>query len=182
MFENYDSFKRIEEKQPVDSPVGGPSSGMGLRGVHLRDLTRDTPVRVEDVGSGISQVIPVLTLIAKEQLVSVIEQPELHLHPRAQCALGEILFDRCSAGGVYGHHPVRIIETHSEHIALRILRRIRESGASSVGEISSESVVFYYFKKDDNGAKAHRIRVDSTGRFVDLWPDGFFEERIEELF
>jgi predicted ATPase len=124
-----------------------------------------------------------LAAIAKDQLISFIEQPELHLHPRAQSRIGDLLIRSVvSADRSKLHQPVMIVETHSEHVALRVLRRIREISGTDDAHNLSEKVIFYYFKKTAGETAVHRIGVDSCGRFVDIWPDGFFEDRVEDLF
>jgi hypothetical protein len=174
--------KYIERPEPTGSPEGALSAGMLFLTVHVRDTTRNLSLRPEDVGSGVSQVIPVLAALAKDQLVSFIEQPELHLHPRAQSKMGDIFLEHAMKSDRYKHDPVCIVETHSEHLALRVLRRVREAGKASDSPTLEEKVIFYYFKKVAGNTSVHRIQIDSSGRFVDSWPDGFFEDRLEDLF
>ena len=79
-----------------------------------------------NTGVGISQLIPIIVAAVsgtKETLL--IEQPELHLHPRLQAHLGDLLIEAAIAET--GPKNCLIIETHSEHLILRILRRIRET-------------------------------------------------------
>lgn len=152
------------------------------------------------IGVGLSQIVPViyhcLAQQPNRQFASkflTIEQPELHLHPKAQTRLGD-LFVTCFGEGEasLGHsdnhvldHQV-IIETHSEHLLLRILRRIRETtnmeNPREIPNLSPDSIAVYYFTETSEGIKANRLRINEQGEFIDPWPDGFFEERIEELF
>jgi len=172
----------FEYPEPLGSPDGALTQGALLLSVHVRDSSRNLPLRIEDVGSGISQVVPVLAVLAKDQLVSFIEQPELHLHPKAQSRMGDLLLQHAVKNDRDKHYPVSFVETHSEHLALRVLRRLREAGNASNSDPLNEKVVFYYFKKKGGDTSVHRIQVDSSGRFVDSWPDGFFEDRLEDLF
>lgn len=133
-----------------------------------------------EVGSGISYVLPVLTALSQAGR-SWIEQPELHLHPRAQCDLGDAVIR------AYNRGRFCVVETHSEHMILRLLRRIRAtcSGADIDAELrcSPEAVCVLYLSLDDTGrTQVKRLRVSRSGDFMDLWPDGFFEERSRELF
>lgn len=130
----------------------------------------------EDVGSGLSYVFPVLAALDVAN-IALIQQPELHLHPAAQCELGDILIEALSKG------TGSVVETHSEHLILRILRRIREA-ASTDREctVSPENVSILYFEPTDDGTRVHRIRVNDDGDFLDPWPRGFFSERGRELF
>ena len=143
--------------------------------VHLRTHT------AYSLSEGALQ-IKALAALAKDQLVSFIEQPELHLHPRAQSKMGDVFLAHALKSERYEHAPVCLVETHSEHLALRVLRRLREGGSASDSQALEDKVIFYYFKKTDGNTSVHRIQVDSSGRFVDSWPDGFFEDRLEDLF
>ena len=85
---------------------------------------KDGPeVGLTDVGFGVSQVLPVLTLCyyAPEGSILILEQPEAHLHPKAQSELADVLID------VVKNRNIQIIlESHSEHLLLRLMRRIAE--------------------------------------------------------
>ena len=134
----------------------------------------------QDVGSGISYVFPVLTSLWHSAL-SFIEQPELHLHPSAQCELGDVFIAADHSGSR------AIVESHSEHILLRILRRIRET---TNGYLLREELKFdadnlriYYFYPERGGyTSVKEIRVDKYGELLNTWPGGFFSERDKELF
>lgn len=132
------------------------------------------------VGSGISYVLPVLTALWGAER-SLIEQPELHLHPAAQCEMGDAVIRAFNRG------RFSIIETHSEHLLLRILRRIRQTSEQKVEDqelkCPPEAVVVLYFAPMADGTtQVNRLRVTRGGDFMDRWPDGFFEERSRELF
>ena len=138
-----------------------------------------TLVLPSEVGAGISQVVPVIVaaLDARSGL-TLIEQPELHIHPRLQTNLGD-LFIIASARRQF------LIETHSEHLILRALRRIRETSAGELADSDSqftpEKLSVIYVEATLTGTTFKRLRVDITGEFVDRWPHGFFAERMEEL-
>ena len=133
-----------------------------------------------DVGSGVSFMFPIFSSLTLSKL-SVIEQPELHLHPRAQCELGDV-FAYAASNGRYS-----LVETHSEHMILRLSRRIRETSRSQLIpenlKLKAQDVLIYYFCPEaDNWTSIRKIRLDEQGEFLDPWPDGFFGERSEELF
>jgi len=90
----------------------------------LIDEKNGVEVQPPDVGTGISQVLPVIVsaLYFKEGIVAI-EQPELHLHPALQAEIGDVFLQ--SALGE--NHNRFLIETHSEHLLLRIMRRMRET-------------------------------------------------------
>jgi predicted ATPase len=140
--------------------------------IRLVDRATGTNVSLRDVGFGISQVLPVIveSILARNRLI-LIEQPELHLHPRLQSELAN-LFARSATG------PLRnmfIIETHSEHLMLRIQRLIREG-------LDPTQVSVVYVDPSQRGTRIVPLRLDSDGAFMDPWPGGFFEEGFNELF
>ena len=156
----------------------------------VRLIERESELSVEpiEIGVGISQVLPVVVAALKppdrkdgpEPLV-VVEQPELHVHPAVQVELGDLF--ACQA-----RRPGRLflIETHSEHLILRLLRRIEETHAGELPEgkpeLRPEQVSVLYFERIGGQVKATRLRIDETGEFIDRWPQGFFEEQSKELF
>lgn len=99
--------------------------------IELLDTIRNKIVELDDVGTGISQVIPVLCGAACSR--AYIQQPELHLHPAMQPPLADIFIESVNAPRSWvcpeSLAKFYIIETHSELLALRILRRIRETSA-----------------------------------------------------
>jgi predicted ATPase len=147
--------------------------------LRLRYIPDDLLLEIEDVGVGISQVIPVL--LAANSARVYIQQPELHLHPRLQAQLADVFVEQVSRA------PIFVIETHSEHFLLRILRRIRETYRSDITHtlfsLKAEDVVVLYVDKTKEGASnIVQLRISSDGEFIDRWPNGFFTERDGELF
>jgi hypothetical protein len=148
----------------------------------------------QDVGVGISQLIPVVVLAVKEEIgLATVEQPELHIHPAVQVRLGDLFIRQVASS------PARqfLLETHSEHLLLRLLRRIRETTENELPRghpgLKPEQVSVVYVEPGDEQHKAaeghgppavrlKHLRIDETGEFLDRWPKGFFEERAEELF
>lgn len=136
----------------------------------------------DQVGSGLGYVLPILCSVASPSIrISLLQQPELHLHPALQAALGDVFIE--SAGD---QHQI-IIETHSEHLLLRILKRIRQTsqGKLSVPELllrPDDVVVAYFDPKPDGTTSVKRLRISGDGEFIDRWPRGFFTERDGELF
>lgn len=113
-------------------------------------------------------------LLARQNSVVCIEQPEIHLHPALQAEIGDLLI---AATSETGQANQVLVETHSEHLLLRVQRRIRE------GLLDPKNVAVVYVDRDAEGeARVHRLRLDDGGTFLDEWPSGFFEERMNELF
>ncbi|MBU1864376.1 MAG: AAA family ATPase [Candidatus Omnitrophica bacterium] len=155
-------------------------------------------VSTKDVGFGISQILPILVQgVISEHSIICIEQPEIHIHPRLQSELGSFIADCADrwqdvkAVTAKGESPQRpgnqfIIETHSEHLILRLLRLIRETtnGELKEGEkpLRPEDVAVIYAKPTEHGTELMELRISEDGDFIDKWPDGFFTERARELF
>ncbi len=161
------------------------NSPSGDRIVKLRDTESDVILDFADVGIGVSQLIPVLVAACYEDFGLVtIEQPELHVHPAIQIAMGELFY----FAGLELRELDRIflIEAHSEHLLLRILRRIQQSNnnilPSGYPKITPKDVSVIYVKHNKRRSEYKQLRIDETGEFIDQWPNGFFEEREEELF
>ena len=134
----------------------------------------------DEVGSGVSYVMPVLASLWGANM-SWVSQPELHLHPAAQCNMGDVLIRAFNRG------RFSVTETHSEHLLLRMLRRIRQTsnGAAFDPELKClpEHVSVLYFEpKGDGSTGIRQLRITRQGDFMDRWPNGFFEERGRELF
>lgn len=156
--------------------------------IALRDFERGILVAPGDVGVGISQMVPVIVAaLRKQDGVLGVEQPELHIHPAIQVGMGD-LFIRSAASDPDRLSPGKtlIIETHSEHIMLRLLRRIREQTEGELPPgtlgLTTEDLSVIYVESGVEGVRFRRLRVAPDGDFVDRWPQGFFEERVEELF
>jgi hypothetical protein len=153
-----------------------------LQELILVDLRSGTAVSHRDVGIGVSQVLPVLVAaFGGQREMWAIEQPEIHLHPALQAELADVFI-----GSALGERKnTFILETHSEHLILRALRRIRETAEgklpSGLTPIRPEDVAVLYVEPTAQGAKVSHLRVDEAGEFIDRWPHGFFEERIDEI-
>jgi hypothetical protein len=134
-----------------------------------------------DVGVGISQIIPVVVAaLDGSGHLNAIEQPELHVHPRIQAELGDLFIE-----AVQTKNHRFLIETHSEHLILRLQRRIRETTAGRVANatpLSSEDLVVYYLRRESGATVVRRIDVDRDGEFVQPWPDDFFDIDFYERF
>ena len=129
-------------------------------------------VALPDVGFGISQLLPfiVQSLVPTNQIISI-EQPEVHVHPKLQADLGDLLAETIKESS----RKRFIIETHSEHLILRLQRLIRNK------LLEPEDVSVIYVSRRPEGAKAERLHLDEDGDFIDDWPNGFFPERLREL-
>ena len=120
-------------------------------------------VNIADVGFGVSQTLPVLValLVAEPGQLVYLEQPEIHLHPRAQEALAQVLADAANRG-------VRVVlETHSELLLLAVQSLVAE------GDISPEKVKLHWFtRREDGMTEINSADLDKEGAFGD-WPEDF---------
>jgi hypothetical protein len=154
-----------------------------LRDLVIIDKRTDTPVSHRDIGIGISQVLPVLvSAYASTGKIVAIEQPEIHLHPALQAELGDVFIE--SALGE--RRNTFILETHSEHLILRLMRRMRDTceGRLPAGlpPVRPEDVAILYVQSKDAAAVVRVLELDEEGQFLDPWPGGFFEEGFRERF
>ncbi len=148
----------------------------------LMDLRSNTPVTHRDVGIGVSQVLPVLVhAYADEGKIVAIEQPEIHLHPALQAELGDLFIE----SALSERRNTFLLETHSEHLILRILRRVRETteGKLPAGTrpIRPEDVSVLFVEPTNQGSVVRELPVTPDGDFGAPWPGGFFAERFQDL-
>ena len=166
-------LKQLDMGYELEVKPVGTDSGDFFE-VRLIDTRRKERVSVAlpDVGFGVSQLLPfIVQSLASEGRIISIEQPEVHVHPRLQADLGDLL-----AEAIKEPRQNRfIIETHSEHLILRLQRLVRQK------QIEPEDVSVIYVSRGSEGAKAERLHLDEDGDFIDEWPNGFFLERLREL-
>ena len=146
--------------------------------IALCDKRTNTQVTLADVGYGINQLLPVIIegIASQEDSIICVEQPEIHLHPRLQADIADLMID--TIADEPGKRKQWIVETHSELLILRLQRRIRE------GKIKPEDISVLYVDPDDKNTEGSAIislRMDENGDFIDHWPEGFFDEAFNEL-
>lgn len=149
-----------------------------IQGYSIWDQQNDISVEPNEIGTGVSQLMPLMVaaITQKSGLVAC-EQPELHLHPRVQVAIGDLLSQNTE-------HVNYLIETHSEHLILRLRKRIRQNTDNEVPlglkAFRHNEVIINYLEPSKDGVKVRRIRMDEDGEFREPWPNGFFHERLDE--
>lgn len=179
-----DSRRRGKKKRGITESVAGwyRNSGMAsdldikvLTDRHfeltLRHPTTNEAQNIADVGYGCSQVLPILVggFSREPGTTFIVEEPEIHLHPRAQAALGDFFVGLAQSG------IQCIVETHSEHMLLRI------QSAVAAGTLEpSDVAVYYVYAPNGEGKAAVRLDIGKDGFFASEWPEGFFPERLEE--
>lgn len=145
----------------------------------IYDYENDIAVLPNEIGTGVSQLMPlIVAAITQKSGLIACEQPELHLHPRIQVAIGDLLIQNTD-------HVNYLIETHSEHLILRLLKRVRQNTDNELPQglkaFTKEEIAINYLEPSTNGVKVKKIRIDEDGEFKDRWPQGFFSERKDEL-
>jgi predicted ATPase len=125
---------------------------------------------LSDVGLGVSQVIPILVggYNLAEGGLFMVEEPEIHLHPRAQAHLGDFFLE------LHKRSIQSIVETHSEHLILRLQQHV------AARKINPNDIIFHYVYANEDGKAVATLRLSDEGKFIDPWPEGFFPERLEE--
>ncbi|MEM7248291.1 MAG: AAA family ATPase [Acidobacteriota bacterium] len=127
-----------------------------------------------DVGQGVSQVLPILASTRLEEIdIASIEQPELHLHPRQQASLMDVLMNAVLSNESSLNQV--ILETHSEPMLLRLKRRIREGlQRDQVAIIAIENL------GDGRGSRARRLEIAEDGTLLDPLPQSFSNVRLND--
>lgn len=190
---------------------------------HRVDLEyRGRRMELQDVGVGISQVLPVIVGAVDTSLpIVAFEQPELHLHPKQQAALGDVFVEamhNATIGGneraaeehkaateAWNRQPdhlrefteppqhkatgkytrLLLIETHSEHLILRLMRRVRETTAGHAPPLRSldrSQMTILHVEHADGESCVLEMRIDRDGDLLQPWPDTFFDQDSMERF
>ncbi len=153
----------LRHMELVENVVTEDRGKMGVElSVHTQGLERQ--LDLTNVGVGVSQVLPILTmcLLAPEKGLVILEQPELHLHPKVQGILGDFLLGIASRG------TQCIIETHSERIINRMRRRIAEAPEDSIMRL----VQIYFTERRHVATQVIQVEPNEYGA-IQKWPKGF---------
>jgi hypothetical protein len=166
-------FQDVDASAEVLAKAVDSSDIDRIRELVLVDQRTSTVVTHRDVGIGISQVLPVLVMAYGSQgKLLAMEQPEIHLHPALQAELADVFIE----AALGPRQNSFILETHSEHLILRLMRRIRE------GKVKSDDIGVVFVEPLARGSRFLELRIDEEGDFIDEWPGGFFEESFHEKF
>lgn len=153
---------------PGSGLVVRPVEGANLMTMGIRTNTATSYHRPQNVGFGITHVLPIVTscLGAGPGDVILIENPESHLHPAGQSAMGRFLAMAAAAGAQI------ILETHSDHVLNGVRRAVKD------GVIAPEQVAIHFFTArtdDPTSAQVFSPLIDPAGN-IDTWPEGFFDQ------
>ena len=125
-----------------------------------------------DMGYGISQVLPILTELLRPDgpQLFLLQQPEVHLHPSAQAALGSLFCSMATAGKQV------IVETHSEYIVDRIRMDVRDGSS----DLSPDDVSVLYFERSEQSVKIHSLSFGDDGELINA-PPGYGQFFMDEV-
>ncbi len=124
-----------------------------------------------DVGYGVSQVLPVITELLRHDAphMFLLQQPEVHLHPSAQAALGSL----CCEVGAWDRQL--IVETHSDHLLDRVRMDVRDGR----GRLKPDDVSILFFERGDLDVHIYSLRLDGQGNVLDA-PESYRKFFMEE--
>lgn len=129
-----------------------------------------------DVGYGVSQVLPVITELFRQDTVPLVllQQPEVHLHPSAQAALGSLFCQVVAQGSQL------VIETHSDYILDRVRMEVRDGNIP----LKADDVSILFFERQELEVCVHSLRLDEEGNILDMPPSyrNFFMEESQRLW
>lgn len=132
---------------------------------------------LDEVGYGVSQILPIIVQIffaaisENKKTIIAIQQPEVHLHPRAQAEFGELLYEMSSQGIIF------MIETHSDYL----IDRFRYKKFKSKFKVDAQIL---YCENSSSGNKMHKIEIDDAGSISNLpkgYRDFFMYEQIKMM-
>lgn len=163
-----EAFKQLDCRL-IEKP-GEEDLGQGV--IFMEDLSLKTATRGSLTSDGYSKVAQLLAslVLSPKGSALCIEDPEIHLHPRAQAALMDLIIKSMKGG-----ERQAIITTHSEHMLIRLVRRIAD------GTISPDDVAVYYLSKEAGKIEVERVEIKEKGFVSDsFWK--FFEEEMRDVF
>ncbi|MFT3790483.1 MAG: DUF3696 domain-containing protein [Rudaea sp.] len=147
------------------------TEGGKLFQVWVRRQPKAAEVLITDVGFGVSQILPVITLCyyAPEGSTIILEQPEIHLHPRVQAGLADVFVEVAKQRNIQ-----IILESHSEHLLRRLQVRIAEE------QISKDDTALYFCSTEKGESELLELELDLFGNILN-WPKDFFGDEMGEI-
>ncbi|MXZ00889.1 DUF3696 domain-containing protein, partial [Candidatus Poribacteria bacterium] len=176
-----------EEEVPIEERISYWLKKMDLAHSFSLDSTRrgvmDYEIRIQkspgsaavtlvDMGYGLGQFLPILVLCyyAPEGSTLILEQPGLHLHPKVQSQIADLLIE------VVNERKLQIlVESHSEHLLNRLQRRVAEE------KIRADQTALYFCRNDDGISTIEHLVMDEFGNIAN-WPENFFGDEMGDLF
>ena len=140
--------------------------------VRIQKTPSSPPVTLADMGYGLTQFLPVLVLCFYAPVGStlILEQPGIHLHPKVQAQLADLLIE------VVTERKLQIlVESHSEHLLTRLQLRIAEE------KICANDTALYFCENENGVSSITTLEIDELGN-IKNWPENFFGEVMGDLF
>lgn len=162
----------LKELKLIDSFEVRPITPAGkLFQVWVRRHPKAAEVLITDVGFGVSQILPVITLCyyAPEGSTLLLEQPEIHLHPAVQAGLADVFVDAARNRNIQ-----IILESHSEHLLRRLQRRVAEAA------LKPEDAALYFCSMEKGVSHLIPLHLDIFGT-IENWPEDFFGDEFGEI-
>ena len=188
-FENKNDWKKLQASLVEFGKSSGLFDEIGIKPLGKKgsepfqlivrkfgDRSKGPSRNLIDVGYGVSQVLPIIAELSQDRASSVnlIQQPEVHLHPSAQAALGSFF---CRAANA---KRALVVETHSDYILDRVRMEIRDKSSN----LKPEDVSILFFERKNLGAQVYSLRIDEAGNICDApknYRDFFLEETKRSL-
>ena len=141
----------------------------------IRSRGYNHEANIADTGFGVSQVLPIIVLshLVPEGSFIILEQPEIHLHPAVQAELADLFLDISLKRNVQF-----LIESHSEHLLMRLQRRVAERKGDFAG-LTENDVKLYFCKREVETSVMEPLKLDEFGRIAN-WPKDFFGDPVAE--
>jgi predicted ATPase len=138
--------------------------------ISIEEVDRNLQLNLKQVGVGISQILPIITLIftSKAHDIILIENPEVHLHPQLQA----FFVDLCLFA--IENNRKLIIETHSEHVINRLRYRVKEN------PVYLEKIDILFLEKIKGVIRYTEVQLSDDGT-IDYWPENFFDQSYKDL-
>lgn len=136
-------------------------------------VLEEYPINLPFVGYGVSQILPIVVdaVTGDPDQSFLIQQPEVHLHPRAQAALGDLIFELASVEDKWF-----FIETHSDYMVDRFRLAMSKTTKRSERPMSSVS----FFERSGGFNRSHFVLIEPNGRYSEQQPSGFREFFLKE--
>lgn len=137
--------------------------------VHAKGVKQ--PLDLTSIGVGVSQILPTLVmgLIAPKGTTFLLEQPELHLHPKVQSIVADFLLGLTKLG------KQCIVETHSEYLVSRLRLRVAEDETNTLASQTS----IYFVERLDGKSSFRKLDLNQYGALLE-WPEGFMDQGPNE--
>ena len=151
--------------------------------LELRPIGEKYWISYRDVGLGYSLSLSfILTCLLEKNKTILVEEPEVHLHPKLQGDIMDLLLFSAKENG-----NQLIVETHSENMLLRAQKCIRKGHTElnpnkAKVKVKNEDLGINNVFRENNTSSIQKIKIDNQGEFRTHWRDGFFSERLDDLF